>query len=79
MAQVSILASRLSCLVRFTAVPIFFQMKEILHVAEVNKPQCLEDSGQWLENVDRTHPVLASGMLLLQKNYNFDFILAERL
>ena len=31
----------------------------------------LEESGQWLENVDRTHLVLASGKLVLQKkDYN---------
>ena len=28
---------------------------------------CLERSGQWLENVDQTHLVLASGKLALQK------------
>ena len=28
---------------------------------------CLEESGQWLENVDRTQLVLASGKLAQQK------------
>ena len=28
----------------------------------------LEKSGQWLENVHQTHPALASGELVLQKN-----------
>ena len=39
----------------------------MVDVAEVNQRQCLEESGQWLENVDRTHLVLASGKLVLQK------------
>ena len=29
---------------------------------------CLEESGQWLENVDPTHLVQASGKLALQKS-----------
>ena len=33
----------------------------------VNQRRCLEESGQRLENVDRTHLVLASGKLVLQK------------
>ena len=37
-------------------------------VAEVYQPHCLEESGQWLENVDQTHLVLASGKLVLQKS-----------
>ena len=28
---------------------------------------CLEERGQWLENVDQTHKVKASGKLVLQK------------
>ena len=36
-------------------------------VSEVNQWRCLEESGQWLENVDRTHLVLGSGKLVLQK------------
>ena len=28
----------------------------------------LEESGQWLENVDQTHLVLASGKLVTQKD-----------
>ena len=39
----------------------------IIHVAEVNQPSRLEESGQWLDNVDQTHLVLASGKLALQK------------
>ena len=43
--------------------PVFeksFQRKTIVTVAEVNQQRCLEESGQWLENVDQTHLVLAS-------------------
>ena len=41
---------------------------KIVDVAEVNQWNCLEEGGQWLENVDQTHLVLASGELVLQKN-----------
>ena len=37
-------------------------------VAEVNQWLWLEESGQWLENVETAHLVLASGKLVLQKN-----------
>ena len=30
----------------------------------------LEESGQWLEKVDRTHLALSSGRLVLQKNFS---------
>ena len=39
---------------------------KIFNVAEVNQQCCLEESGQWLENVNQTHLVLASGKLVLQ-------------
>ena len=45
----------------------FFQMKKIVDVGGVNQWRCLEESGQRLKNVDRTHLVLASGKLVLQK------------
>ena len=35
--------------------------EKIVNVAEVHQQHGLEESGQWLENVDRTHLVLASG------------------
>ena len=44
----------------FQAFPQFFQRK-IINVAEVNQRPGLEESGKWLENVDQTHLVLASG------------------
>ena len=42
--------------------------KKIILVAEVYQWRWLEESGQWLENVDQTHLVLASGKPALQKN-----------
>ena len=55
-------------LVSIPTVPEFFSEEKIADVAEVNQWHCLEESGQWLENVDRTHLVLASGKLILQKS-----------
>ena len=40
---------------------------KIINVAEVNQLRWLEESGQWLENVDRTHLFLPSGNPVLQK------------
>ena len=42
-------------------------MGKIINLAEVNQQCWLEESGQWLENVDQTHLVLASGKPVLQK------------
>ena len=53
--------------VRFTVYQNFFRGK-IINVAVVNQRRWLEESGQWLENVYRTHLVLASGKPVLQKN-----------
>ena len=41
--------------------------EKIVDIAEVNQWPCLEESGQWLENVDQTHLVVASGKLVLKK------------
>ena len=43
-----------------------FSKEKIADVAEVNQWRCLEESGQWLENVDGTLLVLASGKLSTQ-------------
>ena len=40
----------------------------IIDVAEVNQQRWLEESGQWLENLDQTHLVLACGKPVLQKS-----------
>ena len=49
------------------SIPQNFTEENIVNVAEVNQQRCIEESGQRLENVDQTHLVLASGMLVLQK------------
>ena len=41
--------------------------RKIFNVAEVNQQRWLEERGQWLENVDLTHLVLASGKPVLPK------------
>ena len=41
---------------------------KIIDVSEVNQRCWLEEIGQWLENVDRTRLVLASGKPVLQKS-----------
>ena len=53
--------------VRFPVFPKKIQMKKIANFPEVNQWSCLEESGQWLENVYQTHLELASGRLVLQK------------
>ena len=62
--MVSILASRPSC----TIVPEIFSEEKNVHIAEVNQIRCFEESGQWLQNVDWTHLVLASGKRVSTKN-----------
>ena len=52
---------------------IFFLEVNIVNVAEVNQWPCLEESGQWLENVDQTHLILTSGKLVLQKSHQVLF------
>ena len=42
--------------------------KIFFDVARIYRQRCLEESGQRLENDDRTHLVLASGNLVLRKN-----------
>ena len=37
----------------------------------------LEESGQWLENAERTHLVLVSGKPVLQKRYRDEMILVN--
>ena len=58
-------ASRLNC-PRFES-QLSQQFSEETHVkvAEVYKRHWFEESGQWLENVDQTHLILASGKLIL--------------
>ena len=65
--MVSILASRPSCPRFDSQCSNFFLQEKNAKVAEINNRRCLDESGQWLENVDRTNLVLASGKLVLQK------------
>ena len=37
------------------SVPEFFSEEKMVDVADINQRHCLEESGQWLENVD--HPI----------------------
>ena len=52
---------------------------EIVDISKVNYRCCLEESGQWPENVDRTHLALASGKLVkgLVKMLLSDLIIKE--
>ena len=47
--------------------PEFFQRKKIINAAKVFQRPWLEESGQWLENVDQTHLVLYNGKVVLKK------------
>ena len=68
----SILASHPAAPGSIPSIPTNFSMERVsILVGEVNQQRWLEESGQWLENVDRTHPVLASGKPVIQKNYVF--------
>ena len=49
------------------SIPKYFSDKTIVDAAEVNQLRYLEESGQWLENVDLNHRALVSGKLVQQK------------
>ena len=59
--MVSYLASKLSCLGSIPSVPKKNSEEKIVDVADVNQRCCIEESVQWLENVDQTHLELVSG------------------
>ena len=65
--MVSKLASDLPALGSISNIPPKIDRGKIVYVAEVNQRRCQEESGLWLENVDRTHLVLAGGKLVLKK------------
>ena len=48
-------------------IPIFLGKLILMLLDQVNQWRCLEESGKRLENVDRTHLVLARGKLVIQK------------
>ena len=43
-----------------------FSKEKIPNAALVNQQRCFEESGQWLETVDQTHLVMATGELVLK-------------
>ena len=43
-----------------------FSSEKTVNIAKVNQQCSLEESGQWLENVYRTHLALTSGKLVLK-------------
>ena len=49
------------------SIPDIVSEEKFVSLAEANQQHCLEESGQWLENVDRTHLVPASGKQVPQK------------
>ena len=51
-------------------IPIFLGKVILMLLDQFNQRCCLEESGQRLENVDRTHLVLARGKLVIQKIYD---------
>ena len=57
-----------SALGSIPSVPQKISEEKIVDVAEDSQQRWLEESGQWLENVDQIHPVLANGKQILQKN-----------
>ena len=69
--MVSILASASAALSSIPSSPKIFRGETIVNVAKVYQKRyqkcCLGENAQWLENVDRTHLVLASGKQVLQK------------
>ena len=48
------------------SIPKKYSVEDIIDVAEVHERCCWVESEQWLENVDQTHLVAASGKLVLQ-------------
>ena len=50
------------------SVPKKFSAEKIVDVAEIYQRCCLEERGQWFENADQIHLVLASNKLGRTKN-----------
>ena len=51
------LAQWLEPLGSIPSIPKTFSEEKMVDVAEVNQRHCLKESGQWLENLNRTHLV----------------------
>ena len=45
-----------------------------MNVVKVSQWRWIEESGQWLENIDQTHLVLASGKPVLPKKMNYLYL-----
>ena len=75
MCRGSILASHPSAPGPSPIIPKIFQIDKLIDVAEFNQRLWLEESGQWLENVVRTHLVLASDKPVLQKKVLGRFVI----
>ena len=50
------------------SIPVIFSEEKIVNIVEVNQQCCLEESGQWLENVYRTRLVLAKWQASTTRN-----------
>ena len=55
------------------SIPEIFPEEKIIHVAEFIQRRWLEESGQCLENADRTHLVLASDKASTRKKLSIVF------
>ena len=67
--MVSILALGPGCPGLISSVPKKLSEGKNFIFAEDSKQCCFEESEQWLENVDPTHPVLASAEQELEKKF----------
>ena len=52
--------------------------QNIVNSAKVNKWRCLEENGQWLENVDQTQLLMGSGIQALQKIFLCQSLLPQK-
>ena len=75
--MVGIFASRHSCPGFESKHSQIFSEEKIVDFAKGYQRHCLEESGQWLENADQTHLVLASGKLVLQKSLSNEIFCSE--
>ena len=67
--MVSILLPDPAALGSIPSIPEIISDEKCVNIAKVHQQCCLDESGQWRENVDQTHLVMASGNLKLRKSY----------
>ena len=53
-----------------------FLKEKMVDLVEVNQRGCIEESGQWHDNINRTHLVMASGKLVLQNKNKQGFFVS---